>query len=102
METNNRFIEIEGIDVPIILEEGLNIDFAKNTLSKCDKNDFKDGDVIIINKEKTYILHKTELACDYPIDMALCNKDGKPITPSDDTILIGNFNYFEGKNYDKD
>ena len=62
METNNRFIEIEGIDVPILLEEGLDTDFAKNILSKCDKNDFKDADVIIINKETMYALHKTDLA----------------------------------------
>jgi len=62
METNNRFIEIEGIDAPILLEEGLDIDFAKKILSKCNKNDFKNGDVIIINKETMYALHKTELA----------------------------------------
>lgn len=61
MEINNRFIEIEGVDIPILLEEGLDTDFAKNVLSKCDKNDFNDGDVIMINKEQMYVLHKTEL-----------------------------------------
>lgn len=96
METNNRFIEIEGIDVPILLEEGLDVEFAKNKLSKCDKNNFKDGEVIIINKETMYVLHRTKLVNDgsafYPKDMVLCNKDRKPITLSDGTTLIGNFN----------
>lgn len=56
---NGRFIEIDGIDVPILLEDGLDIDFAKNTLSKCNTKEFKDGDLLIINKEKFYILHDT-------------------------------------------
>lgn len=102
METNCRFIEIEGIDVPILLEEGLDVDFAKSILSKCDKNDFNDGDVIIINKEKMYVLHKTEPVCVdtvmYPNDMVLCNKDEKPITLTDSTTLIGNFNDLDLKN----
>ena len=106
METNNRFIEIEGIGVPILLEEGLDVDFAKNVQSKCDKNDFKDGDVIIINKEKMYVLHKTDLEIStfYPSEMKLCNEDGKPITLSDSTICIGNFNDLdlENRRYDKD
>lgn len=107
METNNRFIEIEGIDVPILLEEGLDVDFAKNVLSKCDKNNFKYGDVIIINKEKMYVLHKTKLEkleCDdtviYLKDMILCNKEGKPIMMADHTTFIGNFNDFKRENYE--
>ena len=56
---NGRFIEIDGIDIPILLEDGLDIDFAKNTLSKCNTKEFKDGDLLINNKEKFYILHNT-------------------------------------------
>ncbi len=95
METNNRFIEIEGVNAPILLEEELDVDFAKNVLSKCDTKEFKDGDVIIINKEEMYVLHKTKLKYDdaviYPKYMVLCNKDRKPVTLSDGTTLIGNF-----------
>ncbi len=55
---NGRFIEIDSIDVPVLLEDGLDIDFAKNILStKCNIKEFKDGDLLIINKEKFYILH---------------------------------------------
>ena len=68
---NGRFIEIDGIDVPILLEDGLDMEFAKYALLKCDIKEFKDGDVIIINKEKLRLLHKTQLLA----DKDNCSKD---------------------------
>jgi hypothetical protein len=106
MEANNRFIVIEGIDVSILLEEGLDVDFAKNILSKCDTKEINRRDVIIINKNEMYVLHKTDLEIStfYPSEMKLCNEDGEPIMMADNTVLIRNFNDLdlENRRYDKD
>lgn len=61
---NSRFIEIDGISVPILLEDRLDMEFAKQALSKYDTKEFKEGDIIIINKEKLRLLHKTQLLAD--------------------------------------
>lgn len=108
METNNRFTVIENIDASILLEEGLDVDFAKNVLSKCNTKEINRRDVIIINKNGMYVVHKTDVdvnAVIYPEEMVLCNKeDRKPIMMTDGTVLIGNFNDLdlENKRYDKD
>ena len=64
MEKNYKPIEIDGINVPILLEDGLEYEFAKNALEKCDIKEFKDGDFIIFNKENMYVLHKTKIVPD--------------------------------------
>ena len=99
MEKNYKPIEIDGINVPILLEDGLEYEFAKNALAKCDIKEFKDGDFIIFNKENMYVLHKTKPVPDdsvlYPKKMILCDKERKPITQFSNSMLIGNFgNYF--------
>lgn len=107
METNSRFIVIENIDASILLEEGLDADFAKNVLSKCNTKEINRRDVIIINKNGIYVLHKTDVDVNtviYPEEMILCNKDRNPIMMTDGTVLIGNFNDLdlENRRYDKD
>jgi hypothetical protein len=106
METNNRFTVIENIDASILLEEGLDADFAKNVLSKCNTKEINRRDVIIINKDGIYVVHKTdlEIITFYPSEMKLCNEDGEQIMMADNTVLIRNFNDLdlENRRYDKD
>ena len=86
---NGRFIEIDGVDVPILLEDGLDIDFAKNILSKCVLKKFKNGDFLIINKDSMHIAHETKLID--VIDDSKCNKEGNPITLTNEYTLQINY-----------